>query len=192
MYSEFRYFRVATSYQQPANPGGKLATDHWWLEVGFPIRISADQSSFAAPHGFSQRSTSFIACAYQGIHRTPFIHSITLITNARPKRNGTAIQPPKPSAELWEPARIPQTACRPSDPRQAPNGTRQRSGKNQCHTRIFRFPRLAPGDPNNSSLHDVSKPATARPKRPNRRKLFCLLDKFFFVGLRRRRGHPSP
>jgi hypothetical protein len=52
-------------------------------EVGFPIRKSADQSLFAAPHGLSQRTTSFIACACQGIHRTPFCHFIALIINAR-------------------------------------------------------------------------------------------------------------
>jgi hypothetical protein len=40
---------------------------------GFPIRISADQSSLAAPHGFSQRVTSFIASRRQGIHRMPFL-----------------------------------------------------------------------------------------------------------------------
>ncbi len=39
---------------------------------------------FAAPHGLSQRTTSFIACACQGIHRTPLFHLIALITNARP------------------------------------------------------------------------------------------------------------
>lgn len=41
-----------------------------------------DQSSFAAPHGFSQRITSFIACACQGIHQMPFFHLIVLIANA--------------------------------------------------------------------------------------------------------------
>jgi hypothetical protein len=41
-------------------------------KVGFPIRKSADQSLFAAPHGLSQRITSFIACACQGIHQMPF------------------------------------------------------------------------------------------------------------------------
>src|SRR6185436_11501685 len=51
-------------------------------KVGFPIRISADQSSFAAPRGFSQRSTSFIASQRQGIHQMPFIHLIALIINA--------------------------------------------------------------------------------------------------------------
>jgi hypothetical protein len=52
--------------------------------VGFPIRKSADQSFFAAPHGLSQRSTSFIASQRQGIHRMPLRHLITLIINAHP------------------------------------------------------------------------------------------------------------
>ncbi len=37
---------------------------------------------FAAPHGLSQRTTSFIASQRQGIHRIPFRHLIALITNA--------------------------------------------------------------------------------------------------------------
>ncbi len=41
-----------------------------------------DQSSFAAPHGLSQRITSFIACACQGIHQMPLEHLIVLIANA--------------------------------------------------------------------------------------------------------------
>ena len=40
-----------------------------------------DQSLFAAPHGLSQRITSFIACACQGIHQLPFFHLIVLIAN---------------------------------------------------------------------------------------------------------------
>ena len=50
-------------------------------KVGFPIRKSVDQSFFAAPHGLSQRSTSFIASQRQGIHRTPLRHLIALIIN---------------------------------------------------------------------------------------------------------------
>jgi hypothetical protein len=42
------------------------------LRVGFPIRTSTDQRLLAAPHGFSQRATSFIASWCQGIHRMPF------------------------------------------------------------------------------------------------------------------------
>ena len=40
-----------------------------------------DQSLFAAPHGFSQRITSFIACACQGIHQMPLRHLIVLIVD---------------------------------------------------------------------------------------------------------------
>lgn len=51
-------------------------------KVGFPIRKSTDQSVFAAPRGFSQRITSFIGCACQGIHQMPLRHLIVLIANA--------------------------------------------------------------------------------------------------------------
>jgi hypothetical protein len=52
------------------------------FKVGSPIRKSMDQSLFAAPHGLSQRITSFIACACQGIHQLPLFHLIVLIANA--------------------------------------------------------------------------------------------------------------
>lgn len=39
--------------------------------MGFPIRKSTDQSLLAAPHGLSQRATSFIASQCQGIHQMP-------------------------------------------------------------------------------------------------------------------------
>src|SRR5258708_5729583 len=57
-------------------------------KVGFPIRKSADQSFFAAPHGLSQRSTSFIASQRQGIHRMPLRHLIALIINTHPDDRG--------------------------------------------------------------------------------------------------------
>ena len=56
--------------------------------MGFPIRKSADQSFLAAPHGLSQRSTSFIASQRQGIHRMPLFHLIALIINAHSTRRG--------------------------------------------------------------------------------------------------------
>ena len=43
--------------------------------MGCPIRISTDQSLLAAPHGFSQRATSFVASWCQGIHRMPLSRS---------------------------------------------------------------------------------------------------------------------
>ena len=51
--------------------------------MGFPIRKSADQSSFAAPHGLSQRITSFIASQRQGIHRMLLRHLIVLMIDVR-------------------------------------------------------------------------------------------------------------
>ena len=61
-------------------------------KVGFPIRKSVDQSFFAAPHGLSQRSTSFIASHRQGIHRTPLRHLIALIIYIHPTRqNGNCL-----------------------------------------------------------------------------------------------------
>src|SRR6478736_6382314 len=50
---------------------------------GFPIRRSLDQSSFAAPQGLSQRTTSFIASQRQGIHQMLLRHLITLTIHAR-------------------------------------------------------------------------------------------------------------
>ena len=48
---------------------------HYPIGVGCPIRISTDQSLLAAPRGFSQRATSFIASWCQGIHRMPLFRS---------------------------------------------------------------------------------------------------------------------
>ena len=52
-------------------------------KVGFPIRRSLDQSSFAAPQGISQRTTSFIASQRQGIHQMLLRHLITLMIDVR-------------------------------------------------------------------------------------------------------------
>ena len=41
--------------------------------LGCPIRKSPDQSFLAAPRGFSQPNTSFIASTSQGIHLWPLI-----------------------------------------------------------------------------------------------------------------------
>jgi len=43
--------------------------------MGFPIRTSTDQSSFAAPRSFSQLTTSFVVSESQGIPRTLLIAS---------------------------------------------------------------------------------------------------------------------
>ena len=68
--------RALRQFQKPAEQISQA------FKVGFPIRRSMDQSSFAAPHGLSQRITSFIACACQGIHQMPLYHLIVLIAYA--------------------------------------------------------------------------------------------------------------
>ena len=50
-----------------------------------------DQSLFAAPHGLSQRTTSFIASQRQGIHQIPLRHLIALIIGAHPGRARKAL-----------------------------------------------------------------------------------------------------
>ena len=63
------------------------------LRPGFPIRISTDQSLLAAPRGFSQRATSFIASWRQGIHQMPFSRLSFLALEAE----GSIRRPPEDS-----------------------------------------------------------------------------------------------
>ncbi len=60
---------------------------------GFPIRRSLDQSSFAAPQGLSQRTTSFIASQRQGIHQMLLRHLIALMIHVRPFRDSMCCSP---------------------------------------------------------------------------------------------------
>ena len=98
------------------------------LEVGCPIRRSMDQSSFAAPHGLSQRITSFFACACQGIHQMPLRHLIVLIANAHhlsglecqnPNR-GYLLQPRRLNDAIDAFGMVPQKDVTPSDIRAIP------------------------------------------------------------------------
>ena len=66
----FLFLRVLRCFSS----GGSLRTAIWftarWYGIavpGFPIRISPDQCSFAAPRSFSQLVTSFIGSWCQGI-----------------------------------------------------------------------------------------------------------------------------
>ena len=65
--------------------------------VGCPIRISTDQRLLAAPRGFSQRATSFIASWCQGIHRMPFLYSIS---RPLPEARGLTMHRNNPQAQL--------------------------------------------------------------------------------------------
>src|SRR3954469_4995296 len=66
-----------------AQAQGRPWTQDTGSRVGCPIRKSLDQSSFAAPQGLSQRTTSFIASQRQGIHRMLLRHLIALMIDVR-------------------------------------------------------------------------------------------------------------
>lgn len=76
---------IECSRSQSAGVREKAAmpTQYRRSKVGFPIRKSLDQSSFAAPQGLSQRTTSFIASQRQGIHRMLLRHLIALMIDVR-------------------------------------------------------------------------------------------------------------
>ena len=100
---------------------------------GFPIRKSTDQSLFAAPHGFSQRTTSFIASCRQGIHRMPLRHLITLINNAR------SSAPPQTARPKSEAERATKSCVRFEkrpviDHRDLPEYAVERSSRRGCAT----------------------------------------------------------
>src|SRR3954463_10281798 len=69
------------------NPQSLTGSEYKKSKVGFPIRKSSDQSSFAAPQGLSQRTTSFIASQRQGIHQMLLRHLIVLMIDVRISRH---------------------------------------------------------------------------------------------------------
>ena len=81
-------------------------------KVGFPIRKSTDQRVFAPPRSLSQRITSFIACACQGIHQLPLRHLIILIANTHPDRSERNWQKRPASRDLSDGAVRQPIICR--------------------------------------------------------------------------------
>ena len=139
-------------------------------KVGFPIRTSTDQSFFAAPHGFSQRSTSFIASQRQGIHRTPLRHLIALIINAHSPRQVTPQTPASPVLPGNE-----RSSCGLGTDRKT-SLLRDRSAKACGQARldmgVGRSSSLRT-TADRSPLHDVRQPAS-RDRRPTRYKFRCM------------------
>ena len=102
---------------------------HCWDDPcgpGFPIRKFMDQSSFAAPHDLSQRTTSFIASRRLGIHRMLLRHLITLIINARPPLGGRPHNEERPAfRDLSDAGGGPcaEKACASSTAAELPHGS---------------------------------------------------------------------
>ena len=112
--------------------------------MGFPIRKSADQSLFSAPHSLSQSTTSFIASYRQGIHQTPFLRLI------RSRRQTTRLLRGTPPGSLVPPsvrthsghaphgiapahARVSTVSVRLGDPQRSP-AVRRRRIRTRIHT----------------------------------------------------------
>ena len=121
---------------------------------GFPIRISTDQSSFAAPHGFSQRTTSFIASRCQGIHQTPLRRLIDPTSNGQ--RPGKRLPRPQPQRRDLVSIIVTQSA-RPNDP-----AVRYRRSTPYDE---YAEPSPGPGSPGHHALHHVQQPARGNPAR---------------------------
>jgi hypothetical protein len=85
-------------------------SERYPIGVGCPIRISTDQRLLAAPRGFSQRATSFIASWCQGIHRMPFSYSIHM----RSPRDRS--QEMRPTMHRNHPQKPPEAKTRPPGP----------------------------------------------------------------------------
>jgi hypothetical protein len=145
--------------------------------VGFPIRKSTDQRVFAPPRSLSQRITSFIACACQGIHQSPLRHLIIHIANAHPSaiRRIVASNEPGRKDQLLE-------IC-PVAAVKGPIMCRRLSVSGDVAASIDTRPltegygpsrtRLRMRNPNKSSLHDVTQ---NRRQAEAGRKLFSLTD----------------
>ena len=154
--------------------------------VGCPIRTSTDQSLLAAPHGFSQRATSFIASWCQGIHRMPFLHSKSTPTLHRNHRSapGARRQAPgvrsRAAGEFFPPQDThrprnthTRDGARPSQPHATPTPlnagivhARRRSQKTPISKKTKRRSEAAitrPNDPPSRGL--VARPRPEHPRK---------------------------
>ena len=95
------------------SPRSRMRSEYKRSKVGFPIRRSSDQSSFAAPQGLSQRTTSFIASQRQGIHQMLFRHLIALMIHAHPSLQGPEGQSAK-ADDQKDRLRISPKTCLPN------------------------------------------------------------------------------
>ena len=67
------YLDVSVPLVRLTRPMYSAGDDRVLPRPGCPIRISMDLCSLAAPHGFSQLATSFLAGLCQGIHHAPVL-----------------------------------------------------------------------------------------------------------------------
>jgi hypothetical protein len=130
--------------------------------VGCPIRTSTDQRLLAAPRGFSQRATSFIASWCQGIHRMPLSRSRS---KSRPILSDQTTQP---TIHSMQPSELPPaigTAGSRSAPQAAMTG-HSLSTKHIASEHICPVARLTPPLLREIGISGSDRP---QPKRAQRR-----------------------
>ena len=140
----------------PDNPRG----------LGCPIRIPPDQSLLAAPRGFSQRATSFIASRRQGIHQMPFSHSTPPQRQDRP-------HPTRSRDRAGAPPRAAQRPGRRRRPRHPDEATIIHGRSGLFHPQpasVKPHPRDAKkaSSEQGAFAYPCQSPASARPMRPER------------------------
>jgi hypothetical protein len=131
---------------------------------GCPIRIFTDQSLFAAPHDFSQRTTSFIASQCQGIHQ--MLLSRLMLSLSMP------IHKPASADQSTDKHLFEKTTCARSarhgnrvftqSPRSASRGHTSKSLHSQCQSALAHVSPVKPGQQQNQR-----KPHTTKPLSPN-------------------------
>ena len=127
--------------------------------MGFPIRRSSDQSSFAAPQGLSQRTTSFIASQRQGIHQMLLRHLIALMIGVRREPQPDRLSLTPSTVTIKTGSRLFRTRCLMLAER-TPAG-RFRNGQGTFPLHDVRYPQPPAICVDGAKLFDPDDPATS-------------------------------
>ena len=139
-------------------------------KVGFPIRRSSDHSSFAAPQGLSQRTTSFIASQRQGIHQMLFRHLIALMIHARRKAIGNT---PNPAAADQKDRLLDRSRNMLAEHNRSATPARQKARRSWCRGQspnrscsLFTMSNTRRGPKGRPRIHNLSGRASRRQSQP--------------------------
>ena len=140
-------------------PKPRMTTQYGRSKVGFPIRKSLDQSSFAAPQGLSQRTTSFIASQRQGIHQMLLRHLIALMIGVRREPQPDRLSLTPSTVTIKTGSRLFRTRCLMLAER-TPAG-RFRNGQGTFPLHDVRYPQPPAICVDGAKLFDPDDPATS-------------------------------
>ena len=146
--------------------------------MGFPIRKSTDQRVFAPPRSLSQRITSFIACACQGIHQLPLRHLIVLIANAH-RANTKGLSRPGAISKRLSPSHDPSRLLDAIGTKRPASRDRFEGAVRQTHhmreiERLTATNQCFHWSSNKSSLYDV-KQNRQRARKPRRKPCWRMI-----------------